>query len=168
MSKKTADYWIEKLNLQAHPEGGYFNETYRSKDRLHESKLPDRYNTSRVFGTSIYFLLTTESVSNFHRLASDEIWHYHQGGSALIHMISKDGELTSSRIGNDLEAGESLQVIIPRGTWFAAEVIREDYILVGCTVAPGFEFEDFELANREILLNQYPELSNLINRFSSL
>lgn len=164
---KSAEYWIEQLNLQAHPEGGYFNETYRSKDRLHESKLPDRYNTSRVFGTSIYFLLTTESVSNFHRLASDEIWHYHQGGSALIYMISKDGELSSSRIGNDLEAGESLQVIIPRGTWFAAEVVRGDYTLVGCTVAPGFEFEDFELADRSGLSSAYPQHQTLISRFTN-
>lgn len=167
MSIKTADYWIEKLELQAHPEGGYFNETYRSKDRLHESKLPDRYNTSRVFGTSIYFLLTTESVSNFHRLTSDEIWHYHQGGSAVIHVISKDGELTSSRIGNDLEGGESLQVVIPRGTWFAAEVVRENFILVGCTVAPGFEFEDFELADRGSLSSAYPQHQTLIGRFTN-
>ncbi len=167
MSAKNADYWIEKLELQAHPEGGYFNETYRSADRLHESKLPDRYNSSRVFGTSIYFLLTTESVSNFHRLASDEIWHYHQGGSALIHMISKEGALTSKSIGANLENGESLQVLIPRGTWFAAEVTSEDYILVGCTVAPGFEFEDFELADRASLSSAYPEHQTLIGRFTN-
>lgn len=167
MMTKNADYWIKKLQLQAHPEGGYFNETYRSTDRLHESKLPDRYSASRVFGTSIYFLLTTESVSNFHRLASDEIWHYHLGGSALIHMISSSGELTSERIGSDLEEGESLQVIIPKGTWFAAEVIKDDYILVGCTVAPGFEFEDFELAERERLVSLLPKYEVLINRFTN-
>ena len=167
MSEKTAAYWIEKLGLEFHPEGGYFKETYRSKDRLHESKLPDRYSSSRVFGTSIYFLLTTESVSNFHRLASDEIWHYHQGGSAVIHMISNNGELTSKRIGHDLEAGESLQVVIPRGTWFAAEVVKDHFILVGCTVAPGFEFEDFELADRKGLSSAYPQHQTLISRFTN-
>ncbi|MBO3699674.1 cupin domain-containing protein [Roseivirga sp. E12] len=164
---KDAEYWIEKLNLQAHPEGGYFNETYRSEESVRKSVLPERYGSSRTFGTSIYFLLTTKSVSNFHRLSSDEIWHYHQGGVAIIHMISKNGELTSSRIGSDLEAGESLQVIIPKGTWFAAEVVKEVYILVGCTVAPGFEFEDFELADRDSLTSAYPQHQTLIRRFTN-
>jgi len=112
--------------------------------------------------------LTIESVSNFHRLASDEIWYYHQGGSALIHMILNDGELSSKRIGSDLEAGESLQVIIPKGTWFAAEVVKEDFVLVGCTVSPSFEFEDFELADKQTMNNQYPEQSSLTNRFTNV
>ncbi|OEK02428.1 hypothetical protein BFP97_13245 [Roseivirga sp. 4D4] len=167
MSEKSAEYWIEKLKLQAHPEGGYFNETYRSKEHIEGTELPSRYGSSRVFGTSIYFLLTIESVSNFHRLASDEIWHYHQGGGAIIHMISEEGELTSKRIGPDLEAGESLQVIIPKGTWFAAEVERDAYILVGCTVAPGFEFEDFELADRDALSSAYPQHGTLISGFTN-
>jgi len=165
MMEKSASYWIEKLSLQAHPEGGYFNETYRSKEKVNKSDLPDRYQSDRVFGTSIYFLLTTESVSNFHRLNSDEIWHYHQGGSAVIHMISPDGALQSKRIGCNLELGDSLQVVIPRGHWFAAEVVKEDFILVGCTVSPGFEFEDFELAKRESLQRKFPQHQLLINQF---
>lgn len=164
---KDAKYWIEKLNLLAHPEGGYFNETYRSEERVEKNTLPERYDSSRTFGTSIYFLLTTESVSNFHRLASDEIWHYHQGGSATIHMISEKGELISKRIGPDIEAGESLHVVIPKRTWFAAEVVRDGFILVGCTVAPGFEFEDFELAINEKLVGQYPKFKDLIFRFTN-
>lgn len=167
MSEKTAEYWIDKLSLQAHPEGGYFNETYRSDERIEGGELPSRYGSSRVFGTSIFFLLTTESVSNFHRLASDEIWHYHQGGGAIIHMISEDGQLSFKKVGSDLASGESLQVIIPKGTWFAAEVVKEDYILVGCTVAPGFEFEDFELADRDALSSAYPEHQTLISRFTN-
>ena len=164
---KDAQYWIEKLNLQEHPEGGYFVETYRSKERLNESKLPDRYKTSRVFGTSIYFLLTTKSVSNFHRLASDEIWHFHLGGSAKIHFIDKEGEYSEHLIGADLEAEMSLQVVIPKGTWFAAEVVDDEFVLVGCTVAPGFEFEDFELADRTELSSVYPQHSTLIARFTN-
>ena len=164
---KSAQYWIEKLNLQAHPEGGYFKETYRSEEQIASAVLPDRYGSSRTFGTSIYFLLSTESVSNFHRLASDEIWHYHQGGSAVIHMIFPDGELQSKRIGRDLEAGDSLQVIIPRGHWFAAEVIQDSFILVGCTVSPGFEFEDFELADRRGLTSAYPQHQTLVSRFTN-
>lgn len=167
MISKSAAYWIEKLNLQAHPEGGYFNETYRSDEEVNSASLPDRYGSNRPFGTSIYFLLTPESVSNFHRLSSDEIWHYHQGGSAIIHMISAEGELKPKRIGADLDAGDSLQVIIPRGHWFAAEVIEDQYILVGCTVSPGFEFEDFELADRNTLSSAYPQHQTLISRFTN-
>lgn len=162
-----AHYWIEKLNLQQHPEGGYFVETYRSKDRLHESKLPDRYQTPRVFGTSIYFLLTTDSVSNFHRLNSDEIWHFHFGGAAKVHFIHKNGSHSEHLVGSNLESGQSLQLIIPRGTWFAAEIIEGDFILLGCTVAPGFEFEDFELADRTELSSVYPQHQTLINSFTN-
>lgn len=164
---KDAHYWIEKLNLQQHPEGGYFTETYRSKDRLHESKLPDRYQTSRVFGTSIYFLLTTDSVSNFHRLNSDEIWHFHFGSVAKVHFIHKNGSHSEHLVGSNLELGQRLQLVIPRGTWFAAEVIEGDYILLGCTVAPGFEFEDFELADRTELSSVYPQHQTLINSFTN-
>lgn len=163
---KSAQYWIDKLELQAHPEGGYYKETYRSKDRLHEFKLPDRYKSSRVFGTSIYFLLTAESNSNFHRLNSDEIWHFHTGGAAKIHFISPQGDLSTKTIGIDLEAGEQLQVVIPKHYWFAAEIISGDYILVGCTVAPGFEFEDFHLADRSELTSAYPDHKTLIERFT--
>ncbi|OEK07243.1 cupin domain-containing protein [Roseivirga misakiensis] len=167
MSEKSANYWIEQLRLQAHPEGGYFNETYRSEEAIKKEDLPERYQADRVFGTSIYFLLTTDSVSNFHRLNSDEIWHYHQGGSAIIHMISPEGKLSSKRIGSDLTSGDSLQMTIPRGHWFAAEVIASEYILVGCTVAPGFEFQDFELADREGLSSVYPEYQTLIQQFTN-
>lgn len=164
---KTFEYWIEKLNLQAHPEGGYFSENYRSTETISADSLPKRYSSDRSFGTSIYFLLTLDSVSNFHRLKSDEIWHYHQGGSAIIHMISEEGNLVSQRIGVDLEAGDNLQVLIPHGTWFAAEVLSHDYILVGCTVAPGFEFEDFELADRQALSSAYPQHKTLVEKFTS-
>ncbi len=164
---KNAAYWIEKLNLQAHPEGGYFSENYRSIESIEAEGLPDRYRSSRQMGTSIYFLLTPESVSNFHRLKSDEIWHYHQGGSAIIHMIDSDGKLVSKRIGCDLDSDDSLQVLIPHGTWFAAEVLTEDFILVGCTVSPGFEFEDFELADQQALSSAYPQHQTLIERFTS-
>ncbi|WPZ12015.1 cupin domain-containing protein [Roseivirga spongicola] len=164
---KNAQYWIEKLNLQQHPEGGFYAETYRSKDRLHESKLPDRYKSPRVFGTSIYFLLTTESVSNFHRLNSDEIWHFHTGGVAKIHFIDKQGAHSEHLIGSDLERDQRLQVVIPKDTWFAAEVVDGDYILVGCTVAPGFEFEDFELADRTELSSAYPQHQTLIGCFTN-
>lgn len=166
MMARTSEYWIEKLQLQQHPEGGFFSETYRSQEEMSADALPERYGSARTFGTSIYFLLTPDSVSNFHRLKSDEIWHFHQGGAATIHMISPTGELSAKTIGADLEEGQSLQVVIPKGHWFAAEVVAADYILVGCTVAPGFEFEDFELASRHNLSSAYPQHQTLIERFT--
>ena len=166
MSKeKNAAYWIEALDMIAHPEGGYFRETFRADEKVEPAHLPQRYTEARTMGTSIYFLLTTESVSNFHRLNSDEIWHFHTGGAARIHMIMPGGEYVHYDIGADLATGQSFQVIIPRHSWFAAEVITGDYILVGCTVSPGFEFADFELADRKVLSEAYPELSGLIENF---
>lgn len=163
----TAQYWIEKLEMIQHPEGGYFKETFRADEKTGATHLPSRYSMERCISTSIYFLLTTESVSNFHRLNSDEIWHFHTGGAGRIHMISHEGEYSHQDIGPSLEAGQQFQVIIPRHSWFAAEVIEGDYILVGCTVAPGFEFEDFELAKRAELTKAEPELSSLIERFTA-
>lgn len=163
---KSAEYWIEKLGLEQHPEGGFYKETYRSKDRIHESKLPDRYKSSRVFGTSIYFLLTKESKSMFHRLNSDEIWHFHVGGAAQIHFISPTGEAFSKIIGSDLDSDQQLQVVIPKHHWFAAEVTQGDFILVGCTVSPGFEFQDFELAKRDELIELFPSQTVIIQRFT--
>ncbi len=165
-TKNTAEYWIEKLELTEHPEGGYFKETYRSDESFEASVLPERYTEARNVSTSIYFLLTTERVSNFHRLNSDEIWHYHTGGAARIHFISPEGEYSFKDIGPELENGQAFQVIIPRHSWFAAEVIDQQYVLVGCTVAPGFDFSDFELAKRSALKAQYPSLAELITRFT--
>lgn len=166
MNQTTAQYWIDKLELIEHPEGGYFKETYRSEEEISTDALPERFAGKRNFGTSIYFLLTTESVSNFHRLKSDEIWHFHQGGAAKIHFISEEGAYSFKTIGADFENGETLQVIISKNTWFAAEVIKDDFILIGCTVAPGFEFEDFELADQADLSTKFPTRSALIRKFT--
>jgi len=166
MTEKTAEYYIEKLNLLAHPEGGYYAESYRSKESIEKSALPNYYSSARTFSTSIYFLLTPNSVSNFHRLNSDEIWHFHDGGTARIHMLSPEGKLVSKTIGKDLEKGESFQVIIPKHHWFAAEIIQGNFILVGCTVSPGFEFEDFELADRSTLVNEFPQHKGVIDLFT--
>ena len=102
-------YMIGLIETDANLFRGFYAETYRSKDRLHESKLPDRYKSPRVFGTSIYFLLTTGSVSNFHRLNSDEIWHFHTGGAAKVHFIDRGGNHTEHLIGADFENGQLKQ-----------------------------------------------------------
>lgn len=159
-------YWVNRFGLVKHPEGGYYKESYRSNERIQGSSLPDRYPDSRVFGTSIYFLLTNDSVSNFHRLRSDEIWHYHYGGTIKIHFIEESGFYTHKLIGMAADDDISFQVVIPRNTWFAAEVMTGNYGLVGCTVSPGFEFEDFELADRTLLSAAYPQHQTLISRFT--
>ena len=164
--KQGAEYWIGTLGLTEHPEGGYFKETYRSEESLEASKLPARYSDGRSISTSIYFLLTDEKVSNFHRLNSDEIWHFHAGGTGRIHFISPEGDYYFREIGSAVEQGQAFQVIIPRHSWFAAEVTQGGFVLVGCTVAPGFDFGDFELAERESLVAEHPKRAELIRRFT--
>ncbi|MGB0525313.1 MAG: cupin domain-containing protein [Flammeovirgaceae bacterium] len=165
---KSANYWIEKLGLTKHPEGGYFKEVYRSNETMKQESLPARYTGDRAFSTSIYFLLTGNEISAFHRLQSDEIWHYHTGSSATVYEIDQaTGKLISHQIGAELESGQRFQVMIKAGNWFAAHLNEPDaYILVGCTVAPGFDFTDFELATEEQLLTAYPQHEELIKAFT--
>lgn len=164
---KTAEEWISSLGLTRHPEGGYFKEIYRSDESLSKNSLPGRYQGARRFATSIYFLLKSGECSKLHRLKSDEIWYFHAGASVTIYMISADGNLSFKVLGCNAEQGENLQVVIPRGSWFGAEVNQKNsYGLMGCMVAPGFEFEDFELAKREELLKQFPQYEELIRRLT--
>lgn len=162
----TKEYWIQKLGLSEHPEGGYFKEVYRSQELISKRCLPQRYTSYRPFSTSIYFLLTHERHSAFHRIKSDEIWHFYSGSPLSVYILHPTGKLFVKALGPDASDGQSFQFAIPRGCWFAAEVAeRNGYTLCGCTVAPGFDFEDFELAEKEKLLQWYPNHRNLINRF---
>ncbi|MBY0425540.1 MAG: cupin domain-containing protein [Cytophagales bacterium] len=163
--KQTKAYWIEKLGLKAHPEGGYYQEVYRSSEQV--SVLPERYQSPRSFGTSIYFLLGSEDRSAFHRLKSDEIWFFHSGSPVTIHIIHPDGRREDKHLGMDMDNHQFPQVLIPKNTWFAAQVAEgNSYVLVSCTVHPGFEFADFELANRWELIRKYPNHQELIERFT--
>ncbi len=164
---KSFDYWIEKLQLQPHPEGGYFNEIYRSAETVSSDSLPERYNTEHSFSTSIYFLLKSGQCSKFHRLQSDEIWHFYYGSPVRLYQISPEGNYSELLLGNDPEKRHDLQLVIKAGSWFAAEPVeRESYSLVGCTVAPGFDFNDFELGNREQLLKLFPVHKEIIEKLS--
>jgi predicted cupin superfamily sugar epimerase len=161
-----AQYWIDRLGLQPHPEGGYYRETYRSSQRLLGCCL-FQHEGSRVAATAIYFLLPGEQFSALHRLRSDEIWHFYAGSPLTIHVIDPQGNLSQLKLGKDIENGESFQVVVPAGCWFGATVDEPDgYTLVGCTVAPGFEFEDFELGSRQQLIEQYPQHRELIERLT--
>jgi uncharacterized protein len=159
----TATYWIEKLHLQAHPEGGYFAETYRSPEEVQAVHLPERYGGSRSFSTGIYFLLEHPGFSALHRIKSDEMWHFYAGNTLLVYVIEPDGNLQIIRLGSDPEAGEQFQAIVKAGSWFGSRPEKENtYSLVGCTVAPGFDFEDFEMAERKELLRQFPQHQSVI------
>ncbi|MFX1275067.1 MAG: cupin domain-containing protein [Promethearchaeota archaeon] len=152
-----ANYYINNLNLEKHPEGGYYKEIYRSDEIV---SFNDR---KRNLGTSIYYLLESKDVSHFHRLKSDEIFHFHDGSSLIIYIIDSNGELTKHSLGLDVEKGEYPQIIIPKGSIFGAEVIKDNsFTLVGCIVFPGFNFEDFELLDRKYLLKNYPKYKEII------
>lgn len=160
---------IDLLELQPHPEGGYYKETYRSTGVISANNPAWEFSSDRNFSTCIYFLLTSEAFSAFHRIGQDEIWHFYKGAPIRLHLIDGDGIHSEVLIGADLEKGQQPQFVVPAGCWFAAEVVEPDaYGLVGCTVSPGFDFADFELASRTGLIDQYPELSDLINKFTPI
>jgi predicted cupin superfamily sugar epimerase len=152
---------VERLGLQVHPEGGFYKETYRSNQTIETDK-----NVYRNISTAIYFLLENENKSLFHRIKSDELWFFHQG-EALEIVFIKEGVLNTIILGNNLENGEMVQATIPANTWFASRVKNlNGYSLVSCTVAPGFDFADFELAKREDLINEFPNLKETIEKFT--
>jgi len=158
--------YIKKLHLKRHPEGGYYREIYRSGEIILPEHLPDRYKTSRNFSTSIYFLLDGKQFSAFHLLQSDELWHFYDGSDLLIYIINKDGNLFKKKLGKSEDA--KFQITIEKHSWFAAEVEdKNSFALFGCTVSPGFEFEDFELGKRKLLIKKYPRHKTIIQRFTN-
>lgn len=160
---KTAAYWIEKLDLEKHPEGGWYREVYLSEDIVPQTGLPANFRSERSFSTSIYYLLENDDFSAFHRIKSDEIWHYYGGTSAIEILSLEKGKVKKYLVGNDLDSGQKLQVVVPKNTWFAARLLNTSgYALAGCTVSPGFHFEDFELAD-DRLLKEYPEQQEKIS-----
>jgi len=153
---------IQKLHLQPHPEGGYYRETFRS-----EQNIEINGGDLRKASTVIYYLLNETEKSHFHRLKSDESWFFHQGTTMVVEVLA-EGIRKTILLGNDLEKGEVPQVVLPANVWFAAKVADgRNFALVSCVVAPGFEFADFELAERETLTKQFPAFSQLIQEFTS-
>jgi predicted cupin superfamily sugar epimerase len=162
-----AGRWIERLGLQPHPEGGYYRQTYRAAETIRRDHLPERFGGHRAFSTAIYFLLQGSDFSALHRIRSDEVWHFYDGSPLTVHVIDPGGEYRSIRLGRDLDAGQVPQAVVPAGDLFGASLEDPDgFALVGCTVAPGFDFDDFELPARADLLAQYPQHRELIARLS--
>jgi len=161
---------IQKLGLEPHPERGYYRETYRSSitvergPRVLRPGAPD----TRAASTAIYFLVTADAPATFlHRLISDEVFHLYDGGPLEILRLFPDGTWDVAVLGMNLDAGERPQVVIPAGAWFGTELRSgASHCLVGCTVAPGFEFADFELAQGPELESRYPAASDRIRRMS--
>lgn len=164
---KKADYYIDKLNLISHVEGGSFREIYRSPMLVPKAVLPKEFNGDRNASTSIYFLLKQGQFSAFHKIASDEMWHFYDGDALCIYEITSEGKLIKHLLGKDLEKGESFTCVIKAGSWFGSRCeVENGFSLVGCTVAPGFDFADFVLANREGLSSEYPEYVDLIKELT--
>jgi predicted cupin superfamily sugar epimerase len=162
----TAEELIAFLHLQPHPrEGGYFRETYRSADTL--PSLAPQYRGPRCAGTAIYYLLTPTTCSALHRLGSDEIFHFYLGNLVRMLQLFPDGQGKEVVLGPDVLGGQSVQVVVPRGVW-QGSVLEPggDFALLGCTVAPGFEYADYESANRAELTERYPAFADFIERLT--
>jgi predicted cupin superfamily sugar epimerase len=158
---KSAEYWIARLALKPHPEGGYFRETYRSTEKIAQSGLPERFKGDRSFSTAIYYLLTENIFSALQRIRSDEIWFFHADSGLSVHFIEPQGAYRQVRMGPE----GPFQTRVPAGCWFGAEA-DYDYALVSCTVAPGFDFCDFDLGERATLLGKFPQHADLITRLT--
>ena len=163
-SSDRADEIIERLGLQPHPERGYFRETYRASVAVHAGT----HDGPRAASTAIYFLVTaSEPATHLHRLKSDEVFHLYDGGPLEIMRLFADGRWDAARLGMNFDAGDRPQVVVPAGTWFGTELSADaSHCLVGCTVAPGFEFSDFELAQGPELETLYPAAAERIRRMS--
>lgn len=149
---------IRKFEMQPHPEGGWYKETYKSMEAVSASALPERFAGSRSFCTAIYFLLEERNFSAFHRIKSDECWHFYSGDPLQIFVILPDGSMQITELGNDIRKDQQFQFVVPANCWFASRPAPgSSYSFVGCTVAPGFDFSDFELADKTTLCSLYPQ-----------
>ena len=165
MPMRPVEDWVESLNLLPHPEGGFYAESYRSPINVPADALPENFEHSRAMATSIYFLLRSQDISRFHVLEADELWYYHYGSGVTVHAIDQEGNYHQFKLGT--EEGQHLQVLIPGGWIFGSTVDAPNtYGLVGCVVAPGFDFRDFKLFETEELLLQFPQHEEIIRRLT--
>ncbi|MEM6428419.1 MAG: cupin domain-containing protein [Deinococcota bacterium] len=173
----SADDWISALDLHPHPEGGHYKQVYRATQIISQANLPASFAGDRAAATAIYFLLKEGEISAFHRLQADELWHFYTGCPLEIHVITLDSQYSRFELGLDLVNGQRPMQVIPGGVWFGAclkpSTGQDDatglaacFTLIGCTVTPGFDFEDFELAERDTLLQDFPEHHNIIKQLT--
>ena len=154
----------ELLRLEPHPrEGGWFRQTYASAERIPQEALPERYSGDRAAGTAIYYLLTPDTFSEMHRLASDEVFHFYLGDPVEMLQLRPDGQGDIVRMGTDIEGGMMPQVLVPQSVWQGSRLIAGGEVaLLGCTVSPGFDYADYEQGTREQLTAEYPAFAEMI------
>lgn len=166
-SEKLIQGLIDFYELEPHPEGGYFKETYRAKGMIVKDTLGSEFTGSRNYSTAIYFLIPEGKKSKLHRLRSDEVWHFYLGGPLVVAQIFPDGRAQEVVLGPDFRKGQWLQHVVLAGCWFGSyPQDGSSYSFVGCTVAPGFDFADFEMGKREDLLRQFPQAEESILRLT--
>ena len=160
----TADQIKNVLHLKPHPEeGGYFVETYRSEEFIPKEALPGRYNGARSYATAIYYLLTPDTFSAIHRLQSDEIFHFYLGDPVEMLQLWPDGTGKVILLGPDILNRMVPQVIVPKGAWQGARLVHGGrFALLGTTVAPGFDFRDYESSQRDVLVESYPQFRDFV------
>lgn len=167
MSLDKVKDWVEALGLEAHPEGGFYKQTYVSSESITDNELRVSFDGKRKLYSSIYFLLTDKNISHFHRLKSDELWYFHGGNSLTVHMITEAGVYVQQKLGLNIEGGERPQILVPKNSIFGSSVDSTDsYALVGCMVSPGFEFKDFEMFTQSELMEKYPEHEEIIQKMA--
>ena len=155
--KNRVEELVKELSLLPHPEGGFYKETYRSTQEI----------GNRNLQTAIFFLITDDNVSRFHKIKSDELWFFHEGSSLTVHTLDPKNGHQELRLGLDIASGESPQTLVTADTIFGSCLSEgKGYALVSCTVAPGFDFEDFQLYETQELLDQYPEHSAIVNKLT--
>ena len=160
--KKASDF-VSALGLMPHPEGGYYKEVYRSSLNLPQSALQNGFKGGRACSTAIYFLIESGNFSALHRIKSDEIWHFYAGDALEVIEIDPSGKLTLTNVGSHIDQSQCFQYTVKAGHWFGSRVkAGGSFSLVGCTVAPGFDFQDFEMADRTQLSAQFPQHSAVI------
>jgi uncharacterized protein len=160
----TINQLITQYNLQPHPEGGWYTETYKSNEVIAANALPQRFLGNRPFSTAIYFLLEQGNFSAFHRIKSDECWHFYAGQPLWVYVLQQNGVLQIIQLGNDIMQGQVFQHVVPANCWFASRPApSSSFCFTGCTVAPGFNFDDFELATATTLAALYPQHTSIIN-----
>lgn len=157
---------IQHFNMLPHPEGGCYIQTYKSEGSIPATALPQNWG-AHAFSTGILFLLKQGDYSHLHRIRQDEMWHFYLGGPLRLALLTPDGTYSEIILGQDILAGQHVQYVVPSGVWFGATPCPGSaFSFVGCTVAPGFEFADFELAERASLLQAFPHHVKAITEFT--
>ena len=163
MNTNKASEYVQHLQLLPHPEGGYYRETYRSPSHLSVNGLFPGFEGQRNIATAIYFLIEQGNFSAFHKIKSDETWHFYAGQALEVIEIDESGNLIHTLVGSQMHSGEQFQYTVKAGRWFASRVAATGHFsLVGCTVAPGFDFADFEMAKRDALIMEFPQHQAII------